>query len=78
MPTQTYFCPLHNEIFYLRVPFSRKHPPKTAFCPLESRRDGKDQVAFAGGHTGSWRPSAVNFIVKEGTGAFKRSPINHD
>jgi hypothetical protein len=79
MPIQTYFCADHDQIFEISVPFSRKHPPKTAFCPLSPL-----QVTAATGvtildptirvHTGVWRPSAPNFIVKEGTGALKRSP----
>lgn len=72
MPIQTYFCPYHDEMFDLSVPFSRKHPPKKGICPL-----GEIPGIYAI-HTGDWRPSVVNFIVKEGTGAFKRSPINHD
>ena len=71
MPIQTYFCVDHDQIFEISVPFSRKHPPKTAICPMD------EILGRIGPHTGIWRPSAPNFIVKEGTGAFKRSPINH-
>ena len=72
MPIQTYFCPFHDKMFDIQVPFSVPHPPHRADCPLGEILEG------IGTHTGSWRPSAANFIVKEGTGAFKRSPINHD
>lgn len=72
MPIQTYYCAIHKEMFEIQVPFSQPHPPETSDCPLGAF------VGQIGRHTGSWRPSVVNFIVKEGTGAFKRSSINHD
>lgn len=71
MPIQTYFCTIHDEMFEISVPFSQKHPPHHVICPLEAIS------GTSNAHTGDWRPSAPNFIVKEGTGAFKRSPINH-
>ncbi len=70
MAIHTYFCVAHDELFEIQVPFSRKHPPKTAICPIV------DASYVLKLHTGVWRPSAPNFIVKEGTGALKRSPIN--
>ncbi len=71
MPIQTYFCPDHEEMFEISVPFSVKHPPHHATCPLN------EILGDMGPHSGDWRPSAAYFIVKEGTGAAKRSPINH-
>ena len=79
MSIQTYFCPFHVQMFEVSVPFSMPHPPRRADCPLGEVVTRKDDSALGiGPHTGSWRPSAPNCIVKEGTGAFKRSSINHD
>ena len=76
MATHIYFCEEHDQIFEIQVPFSRKHPPKRAFCTIGLSRNPSAMIQTR--HTGIWRPSAAYFIVKEGTGAFKRSPINHD
>ncbi len=71
MSTQVYYCEYHDETFEIQVPFKLEHPPKTVFCELPPRSHTPEA------HPAHWRPSAAFIIVKEGTGAAKRSPINH-
>lgn len=71
MATQVYFCRFHNETFEIQVPFSEEHPPETAICPRPPSRG----ILFT--HIGVWRPSAAYIVVKDGTGAAKRSRSGH-
>lgn len=74
MAVQVYFCESHEHNFEISVPFSVKHPLKRVICPLNEVL-GFGSLVY-GSHYGVWRPSAAYFIVKDGTGAAKRSRIN--